>query len=103
MARAVEQVWCTMKSVAPHDRPREKLQRLGAAARGDNELVAIVLGQGRARASALDLANALLAKTGGLAGLARSRPERLLSISRIGRARAGQGIGALALGAGAHG
>ena len=37
-----------MKTVAPHDRPREKLARLGAAALGDNELLAIVLGQGRA-------------------------------------------------------
>jgi len=33
-----------MKAVATHDRPREKLQRLGAAALGDNELLAIVLG-----------------------------------------------------------
>ena len=50
-----------MKTVAPHDRPREKLQRLGAGALGDNELVAIVLGSGRAAASVLDLANAVLA------------------------------------------
>ena len=35
-----------MKEVAKHDRPREKLQRLGVAALGDNELVAIVLGSG---------------------------------------------------------
>ena len=47
-----------MKSVAPHDRPREKLQRLGAAALGDNELVAVVFGSGQAATSALDLANA---------------------------------------------
>ena len=50
-----------MKTVAAHDRPREKLQRLGSSALGDNELMAIVLGHGRANASALDLANALLA------------------------------------------
>ena len=31
-----------MKAVRPHDRPREKLQRLGAASLGDNELLAIV-------------------------------------------------------------
>ena len=29
-----------MKDVAPHDRPREKLERLGAAGLGDNELLA---------------------------------------------------------------
>ena len=49
-----------MRTVALYDRPREKLERLGAGALGDNELLAIVLGHGRARASALDLANALL-------------------------------------------
>ena len=54
-----------MKAVRPHDRPREKLQRLGAASLGDNELLAIVLGHGGARASALDLANAVLAAAGG--------------------------------------
>ena len=43
-----------MKAVAPHDRPREKLQRLGAATLGDNELVAIVIGHGRANTSALE-------------------------------------------------
>ena len=49
-----------MKAVGVHDRPREKLQRLGAAALGDNELLAIVLGHGRPRTSALDMANAVL-------------------------------------------
>ena len=53
-----------MKSVAPHDRPREKLQRLGAAALGDNELVAVVFGSGQAATSALDLANQVLDELG---------------------------------------
>ena len=38
-----------MKIVAPHDRPREKLERVGAGGLGDNELLAIVLGHGDAR------------------------------------------------------
>ena len=37
-----------MKDLSPDDRPREKLLRHGAAALGDNELVAVVLGSGRA-------------------------------------------------------
>ena len=37
-----------MKDVAPHDRPREKLERLGPAGLGDNELLAVVLGGGSA-------------------------------------------------------
>jgi DNA repair protein RadC len=87
-----------MKTVAPHDRPREKLQRMGAASLGDNELVAIVLGHGRAHASALDLANALLAAAGGVGGLARARHEELRQVSGIGTARAAQVLAAIELG-----
>ncbi len=87
-----------MKTVAIHDRPREKLARLGAAALGDNELLAIVLGHGRARASALDLANAVLAESGGLHGLVRARYESLTALHGIGAARAAQVTAAIELG-----
>jgi DNA repair protein RadC len=87
-----------MKTVAIHDRPREKLARLGAGALGDNELLAIVLGHGRARISALDLANAILAEAGGLHGLVRVRFESLLSLHGIGAARAAQVAAAIELG-----
>jgi DNA repair protein RadC len=87
-----------MKTVATHDRPREKLARLGAAALGDNELLAIVLGHGRARASALDLANAVLAEAGGLHGLTRVRYESLMALHGIGAARAAQVAAAIELG-----
>lgn len=87
-----------MKAVAPHDRPREKLQRLGAATLGDNELVAIVIGHGRANTSALDLANTLLTGVGGLDGLARARPDDLIRIAGIGPARAAQVLAAVELG-----
>ena len=87
-----------MKTVAPHDRPREKLQRLGAAALGDNELVAVILGSGRAAASALDLANAMLARMGGIDGLARARHDELTQVPGIGSARAAQVLAAVELG-----
>lgn len=86
-----------MKIVAPHDRPREKLQRLGAGALGDNELLAIVLGQGHANASALDLANTVLA-AGGLRGLVRSDHDALRRVAGIGAARAAQVLAAIELG-----
>ena len=86
-----------MKTVATYDRPREKLERLGAAALGDNELLAIVLGHGRARASALDLANALLV-AGGLSGLVRARHGELRKLPGIGAARAAQVLAAIELG-----
>jgi DNA repair protein RadC len=87
-----------MKAVAPHDRPREKLQRLGAGALGDNELLAIVLGHGRARTSALDLANAVLGVADGAHGLVRTRYDELCAIPGIGSARAAQILAAVELG-----
>jgi DNA repair protein RadC len=87
-----------MKAIAPHDRPREKLARLGARSLGDNELVAIVIGEGQARASALDLANALLTSIGGIEGLARACHDDLVQIRGIGTARAAQVLAAVELG-----
>ena len=75
-----------MKDLSPDDRPREKLLRHGAAALGDNELVALVLGSGCRRADALAVANELLAARGGLHGLARSTADDL---ARDGGHRAG--------------
>jgi DNA repair protein RadC len=87
-----------MKAIAARDRPREKLARAGAGALGDNELVAIVLGQGQRRASVLDLANAVLATVGGVAGLARAIHDDLTRIHGIGTARAAQVLAAVELG-----
>ena len=87
-----------MKAIAEHDRPREKLARLGAAGLGDNELVAIVLGQGQPRATALDLANTTLAAIGGMTGLARVGRDDLLRIRGIGPARAAQLLAAVEMG-----
>ena len=87
-----------MKDLAPHDRPREKLERLGAASLGDNELLALVLGSGSRDAGALALANALLARVGGLYGLTRSGVSELQAIEGIGPARAAQVLAAVELG-----
>ena len=87
-----------MKTVAAHDRPREKLQRIGATALGDNELLAVVFGHGRANASALDLANAVLTAVAGLDRLARARYDELRLIPGMGAARAAQIVAAVELG-----
>jgi DNA repair protein RadC len=86
-----------MKEVAKHDRPREKLQRVGVAALGDNELVAIVLGSGSRGSDALELANRLLARAGGLHGLMRTAPDQLC-VPGVGAARAAQITAAVELG-----
>ncbi len=80
------------------DRPREKLGRLGPAALGDAELLAVVIGSGSACASALGLAHSLLAGFGGLHGLLRASRDDLLRMKGLGEARAAQVLAALEVG-----
>jgi DNA repair protein RadC len=87
-----------MRDVALHDRPREKLERLGTAALGDNELLALVLGNGSRDVGALELANRLLGQVRGLHGLTRAGVGELRRVPGIGRARAAQVIAAVELG-----
>jgi DNA repair protein RadC len=87
-----------MKDVAPHDRPREKLERLGPAGLGDNELLALVLGSGLRGRGALELANRLIEHAGGLQGFTRMGVSALRHVAGIGRARAAQVIAAVEFG-----
>lgn len=80
------------------DRPREKLARVGAVGLGDNELLAVVLGQGTAGHSALALAAAVLDRAGGVAGLPRILLEDLRQVNGVGLARAAQVVAAVELG-----
>lgn len=84
--------------MSAHDRPREKLERHGPSALGDNELLAIVLGHGAPQASVLDLANTVLRSVGGLHGLARASVDDLRRITGIGAARAAQLVAAMEAG-----
>ena len=86
-----------MKQLAKHDRPREKLQRFGVAALGDNELMAIILASGSRGCDALELANRILERAGGLHALARRAPDEL-SVPGVGAARAAQIVAAVELG-----
>lgn len=88
----------TLRHLAPHDRPREKLARLGTSALGDNELLAVVLGYGSPGRSALDLANAILARAGGLVGLTRAYEDQLRELPGVGPARVAQVCAAIELG-----
>ncbi len=87
-----------MKDLLPDDRPREKLRQHGVSALGDNELVALIIGNGTRRGNALSVANALLAAHGGLHGLTRCTADQLVRIAGIGRVRAAQLVAALELG-----
>src|SRR5262245_54571162 len=87
----------TMKELAPHDRPREKLGRGGASSLGDNELLAVLIGHGTARASALSAANRLL-HTRGVHGLTRMHLDELAEIPGIGTVVAARIVAAIELG-----
>lgn len=87
-----------VKALAPSDRPREKLAQHGAQSLGDNELVAIVLGQGARHESALEVATDLLAHSGGLVGLTRTGLDRLCRVRGVGTAKATQVLAAVELG-----
>src|SRR5262249_16470517 len=87
-----------MRDLSPDDRPREKLERHGVPALGDNELVALVLGTGSGTTDALTIANQLLTAHGGLHGLVRSTSDELSRVAGIGRAKAARLLAALELG-----
>lgn len=81
-----------------HERPRERLERLGPDALAERELVALILGGGRRGESALAIAEGLLSEFGGLAELARARPEELRRCVGVGSARAAALVAAFRLG-----
>ena len=87
-----------MKAIAPHDRPREKLDRLGAAGLGDNELLAIIVGHGSWQISALDVANLVLDAAAGVHGLTRVSRDELGRVKGVGAAKAAQILAAVELG-----
>jgi DNA repair protein RadC len=80
----------------PADRPRERLLRQGAQALSSRELVALVLGVGSARASALDLAEELIGA--GVRELAGRSAADLLRQRGLGPAQAARLLAALELG-----
>jgi len=80
------------------DRPRERLLRRGANGIADEELLAIVLGTGARRRSALALAADLVRVAGGLGALSRASPRELVQLAGVGSARAATVVAAFELG-----
>jgi DNA repair protein RadC len=83
---------------ATWDRPREKLLRAGAAALGDNELVAIVLGTGVKDRDALALAQDVLEAASGVHALSTVDVHALSRLPGVGLARATRLLAAVELG-----
>ena len=81
------------------DRPRERLNSLGAAALTNRELLGILIGSGTEGRSAVDVAGDLLGKVGGsLRRLAAAERATLVSVPGIGPAVAARLAAALELG-----
>jgi DNA repair protein RadC len=83
---------------ATTEKPRERLFSQGLNALSDAELVALTLRTGSNGAGAVDVANTLLARHGGLPGLARSDLRELTSVRGIGRTKAASLFAAIELG-----
>ena len=87
-----------IRDLPASERPRERLRQLGAGGLSNPELLAIVLRVGSGRESAIALATRLLARWGGLAGLARASFGELCAEHGMGEAKAAQVKAALELG-----
>src|SRR5437868_6334648 len=88
----------TVREMPSHERPRERLQHFGPQALSLAELLAIILRTGTRGDNALDLANKLLSKYGGLPGLVRADFRELCAEHGMGEAKSAQVKAALEIG-----
>ncbi len=77
-----------LKEMAVGDRPQERLQRLGAGALSDTELLAMLLRSGTKGHDVLTLAARLIAEAGSLAGLISWNETDFRQLKGIGRVKA---------------
>lgn len=71
-----------------HERPRERLKRLGAKALRSDELLAILLGSGSQKEPVMELAQGLINRFGSILGMSTATIEELQSLTGIGAAKA---------------
>lgn len=88
-----------IKNWSPEDRPREKLVMKGTGALSDAELIAILIGTGTTKITAVELARQMLQHVNNdLHSLARLTVKDLMKIKGIGEAKAITIVAALELG-----
>ena len=100
MAAAVERVEYrpTVRELPMEERPRERLERYGAAALQTSELLAIIFGSGIHGENVVDLSTRLLRDFAGLGGLLAADLPVLVAQRGLGRAKALQLKATLELG-----
>ena len=87
-----------MKEYPEQDRPRERMEMLGASQLSDRELLAILLATGSREYSALELADQILRKQQGLQNLQDLSLDELMQQKGIGIAKASTIAAAVELG-----
>ena len=80
----------TIHDLPISERPRERLQRLGAEAMSAQEILALILGRGIAGESVMVTAQRLLSHFGSLKGISGASLEELAQVKGIGVAKAAQ-------------
>jgi DNA repair protein RadC len=98
MAVATLEAMPLLLALNPDGRPRERLAAQGAGPLSDAELLAVVLGAGVVGLNVVDVAHGLLARTGGLHGLARASIDEIRGQAGVGIARAAAVLAALEIG-----
>jgi DNA repair protein RadC len=77
-----------LKTLAAGERPQERLEKYGARALSDSELLAMLLRSGTQGHDVLTLSNRLIAEAGSLAGLIQWREADFKKLKGIGRIKA---------------
>ena len=80
----------TIHDLPVSERPRERLQKLGAEALSAQEILAVILGRGVSGESVMVTAQRLLSKFGNLKGIAEASVEELSQLRGVGIAKATQ-------------
>jgi len=88
----------SIRELPSTERPRERLERRGAAGLSAPELIGLVWGSGTRQASAMTMAEEALVRLDGLSGLALAGPAELRSLPGVGPVRAAQLAAAFELG-----
>ncbi|WP_281231830.1 RadC family protein [Flavobacterium gelatinilyticum] len=94
----MEPTYFAIKHWADDDKPREKLMQKGKEALSNAELIAILIGSGSRKESAVDLSKRILASVENLNALGKMTLTQLMKFKGVGAAKAVTIIAALELG-----